>query len=278
MSIDKIRTGLGNIQRHHLCLRSQDRIIGISSPTDYTIDLGTTHFNIVMYEIQSISLPFTYYIINSTNNIFRYTDTGPTARTLTIQEGDYDINNLMDQIVADMTSTSSEIYRFELSHANPDFALNEKVTIINDLGETFQLNFSGTTNSIANTIGFDDIEYGSASTFLAPFDPNFNTIENIYLESSALGDGTNSYDEYNTSNINITNAIWRFGDSNHQYGDVIIERPDTEERAFRTNISALKTIDLKFKDDSGNIIDTNGFNTDVCIILYTKENNNNFTI
>lgn len=276
MSISKIRTGLSNIKKHNMCFRSQDRVIGISSPTDFTIDLGTTILDIVMYELQSIELPFTYYNINNTNNQFRYTDTGPTARTLTIKEGHYDINNLMEQIIADMTTTSNEVYRFELSYQNPDFNLNNKVTIKNDLGATFALNFSGTTNSIAKIIGYDDIDYGSSSTFSALSDPNFNIIQNIYLESSALS--LNPYDIYESSNISITNIIWKFNDLNNSFGDIIIERPEVEERTFRTNISALKTIDFKFKNDLGDIIDINGFDTNICMILYTKENNNNYII
>jgi hypothetical protein len=278
MSIDKIRSGLSNIKRHNICIRSQDRLIGVSLPTNFTVDLGVTFNDIVMYEVQKITFPFTYYVINNNNNIFRYTDTGPTARTITIPEGEYDIVNLLRQITSQMTSTSSETYDFELTYQNPNFNLNRKSIIRNELGQSFSLNFSGTTNSVAKVLGYDNIEYTGSSIFTAPNDPNFNEIENLIIRSDALTVGR--YDEFLTTNTasNITNVLWKFGEANNDYGDIITETPLVEERAFRTNISSLREIDISIYNDRGQIIDTNGFDINLCIILYTRENNNNFVI
>lgn len=278
MSVDKIRTGLSNIKKHSLCLRSLDRLIGTSMPTDYTIDLGTTYTDIVMFEIQKISFPFTYHFIHEHNDQFRYTDTGPTARTLTIENGEYDIVNLLRQITKQMTDTSGETYKFELTYQNPNYNLNRKGIIRNDLGQSFSLNFSGTTNSIANILGYEDVDYTGSSIYTAPNDPNFTHISNIMVVSDALKSGSNYDNLIITNSINVSNIIWHFNKQNYSYGDTIEVEPEVAERAFRTNISSLREVDIKFVDDNGDIIDTLGYETTICITLYTKENNNNYTI
>jgi hypothetical protein len=276
MSVDKIRTKLSNIKKHKIIIESQNRDIGISLPTDFDINLGITYTDIVMYEIDKIIFPYTNYIINDTNNQFRYTDNSSTPRTLIIPNGDYDIYNLLMQIKSQMEEVSNERYETNFTYGQTNFNLNSKVILSNFIGQTFSLDFAGTTNSIASILGYENINYTGTSFYIAPNNPNFSDNLNIKILSNTLT--SNRYDNYNTNDPSITNILWDFNLNNYNFGDTIIIEPSDNKNSFRTKISSLNKLDFKFIDNNNNIINTNGFEIYISINLYTRENNNNFVI
>lgn len=164
--------------------------------------------NIVGMKVLQAEIPFSYYVINSSNNTFSLNESGvvPTA-TVTIPVGNYTSSSLASAFGTALTTSSvalgAKTYTVVYS------TLTQKFTITSTAapGSTFTLTF-GTSTDTGNTnprfyLGFPAGATTSNTTpsLESPNIPQISGPNYIYLNSEVLGQLNNCYLPQNAANL-----------------------------------------------------------------------------
>jgi hypothetical protein len=203
-------------------------------PVIYTARDSYIHLSLV-----SLVIPYSFYNINNTNNVFKYTilATGITHIRY-IPVGNYNINQLTAWLQANMGNNMTVSYN----------SISNKITFSNAVSQ-----FTITYNDFARILGFvqptaDIFE----NTKLAPYCVNLYTIYNINVESNLV--------TYNFSNVPTETTT-----QNILCSIPVITQPQglisyENKSQYKTNlyVGELSVLKITLKDNRGNILDMNG--------------------
>jgi hypothetical protein len=92
----------GRVLQTYVYLNSKNRSSGTVS--NFTTKLPVVLENVISIMIRSVDIPITYYVINSTNNTFKFNGSG--LKTVTITAGNYSANDLATEIQTRMNATA----------------------------------------------------------------------------------------------------------------------------------------------------------------------------
>ncbi len=219
---------------------------------------------IMVIYLKKCFLPFSFYLLsdNRKNNKLditeKKTDNSTNSYTITIPDGNYNINELLSKIKSLMESASTFSFKytitFDSSTGKVSFLINSGTTPLNTV-----LNFSTGTNinhNCHNLIGFSNIDI--------TFTTSSSAISDLVIDVADGFDGVHVKSNLVGSNVITTET----GDSG---SSELLVVPITLEpysilyyselgNPFRHRIaqSTIKQIEIKLVDSSDNVIDFNG--------------------
>lgn len=189
--------------------------------------------------VVNVIIPYSFYNINSSNNILKYNLIGTEQQfTVTVPQGNYNINQLLAYLNANMGNDMSITYN----------SISNKVTFSNNVN-TFALIHT----ELLRNLGFPD---GYSSFYVTSVTPdhcvNLYTVTNINLETNLM-----TYNITNITNQRTNTAILA--------NIPVVTNPNG--LIFYENLSQYKTnlyvgemnfLNIRLLDNKGKLIDMNG--------------------
>lgn len=244
--------------------------------TNFTYRINKSFTRISEIVIQSIMFPFSYYVINSSNN--QLVVTRGTTKTITIPSGNYNattmisvlniaLNNVTDPVTGftyngfageNFTVTFSSVYlKFTISNTS-SFSIisantNPASTMAYNLG--FQID--------ANSILQSGSQVAQADSCVNLAGPKYIRIESKYLTAPTQHKALYADNSYSESLFILpTNA------SNGSFITTDIQIPIRLTR--KITISNTDTIDFKVVDENDVVIDLNGLDWAMYLVMVTE--------
>ena len=215
----------------------------IEIPSQYHMHINVVH----------ASIPFTFYNVNSSNNILNYTyltSPSPVSFSLSIPQGNYTANSLKQYLTTQLNSASS-LNNFTTTYD----AITNKFTFLSNLSVNFSFD---ATSTCLGLLGLSS-QTNSSSTFTL----TSNKAVNLY-PIRCICVCTN----LKTSNINVNNK----NKSNILCSIPISTQPNSiitylNQTGFRINTYAnvISSLRIQLMDQDGNLLDLNGANWSMTI-------------
>lgn len=217
----------------------------------YEIKLNPPISRIKKIDIISLEIPFSFYIINSNNNILKFND-GTTTYTVTIPIGNYDGITLPNVLEVLFNNVSSG---FNISYLTNTYKLRFQRTSGN-----FQLIYTGSTSAYIVGLSSDSI---LTNDFTCQDISNLSGPNYLFINSLALTRPkvTRSYNGDIQSNILYKIPI------NVSPGSAIVEKNIYPVQIEFANSQTIKDIDLQLLFPNGNTVDLNGQPWSITIVL-----------
>lgn len=205
----------------------------------YVQDGNHIHLSLV-----NATVPYSFYNVNSSNNIFTYDYVGGPQLTFTVPVGNYTIYQILSHINTNWTN-------FTCSYNS----ITNKVTLSNPSQFTI---YSG---GFAKLLGFSQNAYptGTPYTTTSNVCVNLYTITQIQIETNLL-----TYNVSNTQNkTNNRNILASIPVGCAPFGLIVYE--NTSQYKTNLYVGEFNFVDIRLIDNNGNIIDMNG--CDFCMTL-----------
>ena len=216
-----------------------DYYINGASDCEYVLPLIEIPDGFHIYlSVVSCLIPYSFYNINSSNNILKYSFDGVTINTLIIPIGNYNVNNLVTILKSNLLSGFSVIYnsiqnKLTFTHTTNEFMFMSSLTCLQILG--FNLN---------STISSISLSLTSVNCV------NVYSIRTIQVNSNLITYNINKLQKNNFCILcSIPISCTPFS---------LIEYVNRTN--FKTNLflNRLSNIKIKLTDDNGNLINLNG--------------------
>lgn len=220
--------------------------------------------------INNISIPHTFYNINSNNNTVTWVDASAAAQTSVIPVGNYSLSEILTELGTQMTADTSD----GLTYTATVNSKTSKTTITNSGPSVFSFTYNASVGCpcFLTLLGFFEVE--SEQQFLGDYNriaaltgassytsnsSYFVSIRNIYIKSNLARQAVNynsfSY-TYRNSGINDIIANIPVTSS---YGDLLTQ--EAPNHIIKYDIKNSNITELEFElvsDDSYKTIDLNG--------------------
>jgi hypothetical protein len=254
---------------------------GISSPTsgDYVKSyLSNMTFNFrgllkeeddILFshvDIANAQIPLSFYNINYTCNILKYTINNGTTNTLTLTRSNYSFTSLITEIKTQFTNAG---YTFTITYNKP----TGKFTFSSS--QPFSFLYTGST--IFDVLGFDDTtNYSSTANVLVAENPaSLLTIKKLKFCSNALA--TNSVGSYTGGSSSLVGSVPVNG---VPFG--IIQYNNNSGRNSLLKNKSIDIIDLQVLDENNRFVNFNNIEWAITLAITTtrkviEKDNKNFS-
>ena len=206
--------------------------------------------------LSSVEFPWTFYNFSSNlNNLQLHLDSGSTVFTLAA--GNYNIYELVTAINDDGSFPYTASYDVNSS----------KITLTNSDSTAYTLSFGDADSiNLAKALGFKGQDYSVAAGGAQTGENcvNLQTIHSIFLHSKDLAVGN----VITTQSGNYEKILKKIPLVNSAPGSIIEYGPwQTSPFSARVQANEIKNFSLSFKDQNGNLIDTNGVNFELTLLI-----------
>jgi len=268
-------------ENYPIYINSKDRL-NPQDPTSQVLIKFTDYINIHSKKNIKISVPYcfipgTYYNVTDLNHSITYTEfqypgnLNPQTKTVTIPNGNYDINGFIQAFTNVLTVNSS----YGLTYIGSYNVSTGKLTIAlagNDPNHTFTWTFRGSNRDLKYFMGFND-SFNNLTVpppaDLSPAQPNYSytspvtinflaSVPAIYLRSTIL----NSNSVYDTSvNNQIGNILKVFPITGGPFSAIEYQAYEVEHERLQctNNIMNTQVMFTLTTEDPTEIIDLNGY-------------------
>lgn len=222
--------------------------------------------------LENIQIPYSFYQVNSNNNVFKLTETDgvtPHNISITIDEGNYTITELLTELEAGLDAATQDANNYTLTYDD----ITNKITIRYDGGTSTSITIDTIANGSTlnellglgkpdtNTITGDDnsLVLADGVDSVAPNSVDLHYISYIIVETSITSN--NHYDEDGQLHIGARVPIT-------QDRNVINFFQNHEGHLTRlNNKGVMSEIRMILKDENGNTINLNkvDWSCEVCI-------------
>ena len=193
----------------------------------------------IFCSVQTAMIPYSFYNISSINNTLKYTVNGGGVQTLTITEGNYNVNTLITEITTGIPALTitynSKTNKLTFSHSTYDFTFESNSTCFEVLGFTDDTTYSSTSQVLTSTISI-----------------NLFTIRNVYVTSDNFQINNINNSTPNKSNILCSIPV----DSSHH--SMISYSNIYNVRNMIYNVHNLTNLHVKLTDQDDDVLDLNG--------------------
>jgi hypothetical protein len=203
----------------------------------YQLPIISTERDVYLHlSVVSMSIPYSFYNINTSNNIFRYNLITGAEVTITIPVGNYNIKQLLSHLNNVMGNNMNITYD----------SITNKVTISNP-----NISFVIIYNDFTRILGYSASNFYTQST-TSPYCVNLFTITNINVESNLM-----TYNYCNVPSESTNQTILANIPVNTQPQGLITYE---NKSGYKTNlyVGELSVLEIRLKDNRGNLIDMNG--------------------
>lgn len=207
------------------------------------------------FQILSAQIPYSFYNINVYNNILRL-NINSINYTLTLTRGNYNANNLITEILNQLTLNGISGFNITISSITGTLKFQHS-------SQNFTLLYSGST--IFNVLGFDPlINYTSTSFILnAPYPLNLLGTLNLRIISDELQ--TNNIDSSVNGSWNVLQTI---PIEQGNFGLILYDNISKNEMPL--NNKYLNGFDIKIIDDNNNLVNFNNIDWNMSFIINIK--------
>lgn len=172
------------ISRYNLFINSSQRSSGTN--TNFLINLPTPivlsdYNNYFLVRVEDACIPFSFKIINVSNNTITGYSTGTdtiASFTLTIPEGNYNVNNLINEIKRQLNLlfSNSVLITYNQSTCLTSFTIQSRATVIH-LNTCFIMNMLGAPT----TMSFSSLAITTLTNHV-----NVNPVQCLYIRSDTI--------------------------------------------------------------------------------------------
>lgn len=236
----------------NLLVNSKYRNTGTTS--NFSYQLLVAIINPKKVALENIQIFNTAYTINNNNNKLYWTDSASVTHISTLTNGNYSATSLCEHVetILNADNTGANTYTVTFS------IITGKITITNS-ASNFSLTFyTNTLNSCAYVLGFNDENKTSALTYTGDNVVNLNT--KYYTVHTDL------LNTNNTHQSDQINSIIAIVPNNVNFGDCICYSPNLA-KSFELNQTEISSIQFYIKDDRKNIIDLNGVDWSMNLVV-----------
>jgi hypothetical protein len=145
-------------------------------------------------KIIEVQIPFSYFVINSTNKTFHLTDAGVTNAVVLLEEGNYNQETFRQEVESALIAASAVANSYTVNIAGPDAKpMTNKMEIIRTDGTNFTLTFGGEGDTgLTNPRFVMGFPAGSTSSvpggvLVSPYAINITGPPYMYLNSKKFG-------------------------------------------------------------------------------------------
>ena len=272
------------VATYNLFLNSQNRTTGTSS--DYVLSLFkpiilTSPNNYFTVRIGSVELPYAFPLITNENNTVDFTfvrQSVTTTSTITIDNGNYNILNLLDLIAnklqAQIYTLTNYLIKFNFTYeritGKATFAFGETSSGIS-LSVTIQNNSPvfmtciGFVNAFTFTYNSPSVSSPATST------QNVNVTQNtaVYIRSDALAQTTNY--ENIVAKSNISNILGKVQLSSTPQSYILWTNPNDLE--IEINNRVIDTMDIYLGTSTSYTLDLGNLNWSMRMTIHEKSRN-----
>lgn len=203
--------------------------------------------------LSKIAIPHTWYTIMTDINDKIYFKVSTTTYTSTIPQGVYSDSELATAIQTQMNSDYTTDNNFSVSVGTSSYPYTYKYTISHS-STNFQLMFAtNTTNSISNTIGFNNTDSSAAQTFTSDNVYNLNYCNTLYINTNLCDGNTLTKDGFSDI-INEFFITGNFGDNMIYY-----DLGQSDDYVLSKNKRVQKII-VEITFNNGRLVPLNGGN------------------
>lgn len=226
---------------------------------NFTFSFNNTITRITEIMIERVEIPFSFYIINSSNNVLTFNN---GVDSITITPGNYTATTLQNEMVTKL------LVAFAGQSPTVTFSSSTyKLTI----GKTAAFKVDAVADVPASTasyiLGFH-VSSATATSITADSALNISGPNYIIITSAYLTKPIQHKMLYSDSSYQ--NNFWAVPLSASP-GDTILETPNLPIRLnAKTVIKSTDIIDFKLYDDSGNFLNLNGLDWSMQLILITE--------
>lgn len=198
--------------------------------------INTARDNYLHLSLISMIIPYSFYNINTSNNIFRFNLIAGDEISLIIPPGNYNINQLVLFLNTNMSNYMTCSYN----------SVSNKITFSNS-ATSFVIIY----NDFTRILGFSTSNFWVTSV-TAPYCVNLYTITNINVETNLL-----TYNYSNVPNETTTQTILaNIPVLTQPMG--LIGYENKGDYKVNLYVGELNNLAIKLKDNKGNLIDMNG--------------------
>ena len=250
---------LGIKKKRFVYIDSAKRKAGTSSNFIYELNIPSNEAYDMCTVLQA-DIPLSYYLITSGNNTFQLEETGYSAVTVTIPEGNYSIRGFSNKVGSLLTSASPTLSSYTISFPNSSLTADTTYLTIEITGGSAtdsKLIFSS-DNNVNQQFGFAS---GATVTFsgteLVSTKPtDFQKNRSLLIHSDMVdGGSTNVLQEIYSKNT-ITN------------GYISYQSSDAMTYAKPLSINEQNTISIYISDLNGNAIDLNDRDLTITLLFF----------
>jgi hypothetical protein len=238
-------------------INSHERIEGSHSNFQYNIQIPPYEFDGVC--LLSAVIPKSYYLIRNGKNTFTLQELGVNY-TITIPIGNYSATSLRSTLATALSAASGNGWVYTVTYPNISTSANTGKFTFTVSGNTGQPSFIFTTN-VYEVLGF---EPNSTVTFTANTLTSVNVVklqveDTLLLHSDICSNGKDD----------ILNEI--FIAASPDFSNIKYQCPDVQ--AYSKSLSTQNNNVYRFSltDEDGNMIDLNGLNIVLTLVLYKTE-------
>lgn len=236
---------------------SKDRSAGSNSRYDFTSCLNDYMLhNIRRVLLKSVFIPNTQYNINAYNNQLTY-DAGAGDKTITIPVGQYNITELMDEMIVQFAAETPAI---------------TMTYVVGSITKKLQLTFGGTTilraeSLISKYIGMDEEkDTANLTVHNLPNVYNLSGLQKVYIGSHSVAKGT-TMSSSDKSHIKVFTEIpitVNFGEVEHR---VLSDMHSIDEVTHSVPFN-ISNMDVTLYDENLNIVDLNGLDFQIVLKVF----------
>lgn len=244
--------------------------------------------NIAAFKILEAQVPFTYYVVNPTNDTFILQENGSMNTTITLPSGNYNPNQMAITLATYLSTESPNdwVYVVNYSAATNNFAITNTSG-----GPTGNFSFIfGTSTDTGNTnprllLGFGS---GTTSSFLSNTSQIITSgaislfgADYMYLNSTIMGPLVQLYlpqGAINLANGDIGPQVCKMTVNDAPNETIYYTDPDPQKWFNMENLFNLSSVDFYFTlGNTNQVVDFNGQNFSLKVgILIRNSNQNNF--
>lgn len=255
---------------HYYFISSFDKVNSFQTDNNFSV-LPHKYNNIRSLELKNILIPYTFYNVNSTNNVLTIFKTGDTQnRDVTLTPGNYNITDFLVQLKTQLDSSAGPVQTYTCTYNVNTY----KITIVQN-SSTFIIFATSTLKHLLG-LGTSNTVASITQTMPNVFDLSYTNIIKVF--SNAL---TKFDSKFSSSNVNDSGILTVIPIHNVLFGENI----DYQFRTYYIDIHSMneENIDIRLADKYGNSLggDT-GLNNKTCYlklkfttILDTDERKNN---
>jgi hypothetical protein len=218
----------------------------------------------VFYNIDDKGYNFT----NTGNNRLTWTNASNTIVTSAIPKSQYNMAQFLAQINMAFYSAYTPNGSVTLSYN----ILTQKIEIFNTSGQSFGISLANST--MAPYLGMlSDVPWTSSNWVTLDGFPNLAGVQEVYITSQKISDGSNMIVASNTMYPVILNVQMSVPFGTFQHYETNHPEIDDIEYASISQGTSIRQIDIQLRDRFGNILDLGGLPFNLIMKIYHVNHN-----
>lgn len=244
---------------------------GTETSTNFTYRLNRSFSRITEIVIQSIQFPFTFYAVNSTNNQLRVTR--GTTKTVSIPYGNYTATSMISVLNVALNNVTDPITGYAYNgFAGETFSVSYssitmKFTITN--GNSFQIlsESDDALSTMSKCVGFR-VSSTLATSAIGDSTINLAGPKYIKIQSTFLTRPTHHKPLYADNSYSTTLFILPVNAGFGSFVSTDIQIPI--RLTYKFSVLNTNDIDFQVSDENGNILDLNGNDWSMYMVMITE--------